>query len=91
VTDAAPGSWVVISGIAGLAHVAAVDVDDAKLDLARRLGASVTANASTSDPVADIKQEIGGAHGARVTAVSPMAFELANRRPQSPDEHRPTE
>jgi D-arabinose 1-dehydrogenase-like Zn-dependent alcohol dehydrogenase len=46
-TDTKPGDWVVISGIGGLGHVAvqyakamglnvaAVDVDDAKLDLAR--------------------------------------------------------
>jgi alcohol dehydrogenase, propanol-preferring len=50
VTDTKPGNWVVISGIGGLGHmavqyvkamglnVAAVDVDDSKLDLARRLG-----------------------------------------------------
>src|SRR6516225_3463277 len=89
VADTKPGNWVVISGIGGLGHmavqyakamglnVAAVDVDDAKLDLARRLGASVTVNASTSDPVACVKKEIGGAHGALVTAVSPKAFEQA--------------
>jgi propanol-preferring alcohol dehydrogenase len=79
----------VISGIGGLGHmavqyakamglnVAAVDVDDAKLDLAKRLGAAVTVNAKTTDPVADIKKVIGGAHGALVTAVSPKAFEQA--------------
>lgn len=89
VTDTQPGDWVVISGIGGLGHmavqyaramglnVAAVDVDDAKLDLARRLGATVTVNASTTDPVAYLKREIGGAHGALVTAVSPKAFEQA--------------
>ena len=89
VTDTKPGNWVAISGIGGLGHmavqyakvmglnVAAVDVDDAKLDLARRLGASVTVNASTSDPVAYLKKEIGSAHGALVTAVSPKAFEQA--------------
>jgi len=89
VTDTKPGDWVVISGIGGLGHmalqyaramglnVAAVDVDDAKLDLARRLGATVTVNATTTDPVAHLKREIGGAHGALVTAVSPKAFEQA--------------
>lgn len=89
VTDTRPGDWVVISGIGGLGHmavqyaramglnVAAVDVDDAKLDLATRLGATVTVNAKTTDPVAYLKQEIGGAHGALVTAVSPKAFEQA--------------
>jgi propanol-preferring alcohol dehydrogenase len=89
VTDTRPGHWVAISGIGGLGHlavqyaramglnVAAVDVDDAKLELARRLGATVTVNAKTADPVAYLKKEIGGAHGVLVTAVSPKAFEQA--------------
>jgi propanol-preferring alcohol dehydrogenase len=89
VADIKPGNWVVISGIGGLGHmavqyakamglnVAAVDIDDAKLDLAKRLGASVTVNAKTNDPVAYLKKEIGGAHAALVTAVSPKAFEQA--------------
>lgn len=89
VTDTKPGNWVVISGIGGLGHmavqyakamglnVAAVDVDDDKLALARRLGAQVTVNAMTTDPAAYLKKEIGGAHGALVTAVSPKAFEQA--------------
>lgn len=88
-TDTQPGDWVVISGIGGLGHmavqyakamglnVAAVDVDDDKLALARRLGATVTVNACSTDPAAFLKQEIGGAHGALVTAVSPKAFEQA--------------
>ncbi|ALM53472.1 alcohol dehydrogenase [Halomonas huangheensis] len=88
-TDTRPGQWVVISGIGGLGHmavqyakamglnVAAVDIDDAKLDLARRLGATVTVNAMKEDPVAAIKRDIGGAHGVLVTAVSPKAFEQA--------------
>jgi propanol-preferring alcohol dehydrogenase len=88
-TDTRPGDWVVISGIGGLGHmavqyakamglnVAAVDVDDDKLELARRLGATVTVNARSTDPAAYLKQEIGGAHGALVTAVSPKAFEQA--------------
>jgi alcohol dehydrogenase, propanol-preferring len=87
VTDAKPGDWVVISGVGGLGHmavqyakamgfnVAAVDVADDKLELARRLGATVTVNASRADPVAFMKKEIGGAHGVLVTAVSPKAFE----------------
>jgi len=88
-TDTRPGNWVVISGIGGLGHmavqyakamglnVAAVDIDDAKLDFARRLGAEVTVNAKTTDPAAYLKREIGGAHGALITAVSPKAFEQA--------------
>ena len=58
-------------------NVAAVDVDEGKLALARRLGATVTVNARTTDPAAFLKKEIGGAHGALVTAVSPKAFEQA--------------
>ncbi|MCR6700176.1 MAG: alcohol dehydrogenase AdhP [Dokdonella sp.] len=89
VTDTRPGQWVVISGVGGLGHmavqyaramglqVAAVDVDDAKLALARTLGATVTVNALNTDPAAYLKQTIGGAHGALVTAVSPKAFEQA--------------
>ncbi|MGH6763757.1 MAG: alcohol dehydrogenase AdhP [Phyllobacterium sp.] len=91
VTDTKPGDWVVISGVGGLGHmavqyakamgmnVAAVDVDDAKLDLARRLGAVVTVNAKTSaDPAAEIKKQTdGGAQGVLVTAVSPIAFQQA--------------
>jgi len=88
-TDTQPGDWVVISGIGGLGHmavqyakamglnVAAVDVDDDKLELARRLGATIVVNARTTDPAAFLKKEIGGAHGALVTAVSPKAFEQA--------------
>jgi propanol-preferring alcohol dehydrogenase len=80
---------VVISGIGGLGHVAvqyakamglnviAVDVDDAKLELARKLGASLGVNARKADPAAFVKKEVGGAQGVLVTAVSPKAFEQA--------------
>ncbi|WP_175400958.1 alcohol dehydrogenase AdhP [Terasakiispira papahanaumokuakeensis] len=90
-TDTRPGQWVVISGIGGLGHmavqyakamglnVAAVDIDDAKLALAERLGATVTVNAMKTDPAAYLKKEIGGAHGVLVTAVSPKAFDQAQR------------
>jgi alcohol dehydrogenase, propanol-preferring len=86
VTDTKPGDWVVISGIGGLGHMAvqyakamgrnvlAVDVDDSKLALASRLGAALTVNARTTDPVAFVKRTIGGAQGVLVTAVSPKAF-----------------
>ena len=58
-------------------NVIAVDVDDAKLDLARQLGASLTVNARAHDPVAFVNKEVGGAQGVLVTAVSPQAFEQA--------------
>ena len=89
VTDTRPGDWVVVSGIGGLGHMAvqyaramglnviAVDVDDAKLELATKLGASLGVNARKADPVAFVKKELGGAQGVLVTAVSPKAFEQA--------------
>ena len=90
VTDTKPGDWVVISGIGGLGHmavqyalamglnVAAVDIDDAKLDLARKLGAVVTVNALHEDPGTAIRRATGGgAQGVLVTAVSTSAFRQA--------------
>jgi propanol-preferring alcohol dehydrogenase len=88
-TDTKPGDTVVISGIGGLGHMAvqyavamglnvvAVDIDEAKLDLARRLGAKITVNARTEhDPAAKVVEETGGGvQGALVTAVSEKAFE----------------
>lgn len=85
-TNARPGQWVAISGIGGLGHVAvqyaramglhvaAIDIDDAKLELARKLGASLTVNARQEDPVEVLQRDIGGAHGVLVTAVSNSAF-----------------
>lgn len=89
VTDTRPGDWIVVSGIGGLGHMAvqyaramglnviAVDVDDAKLELATRLGAALVVNARKADPMAFVKKEVGGAQGVLVTAVSPKAFEQA--------------
>jgi alcohol dehydrogenase, propanol-preferring len=89
VTDTKPDDWVVVSGIGGLGHMAvqyakamglnviAVDVDEPKLDLAKRLGAALAVNARSEDPVAFVKKEVGGAQGVLVTAVSPKAFEQA--------------
>jgi propanol-preferring alcohol dehydrogenase len=88
-TEAKPGEWVVISGVGGLGHVAvqyaramglrvaAVDIDDEKLALARRLGAEIAINAAAADPVAELQATIGGAHAALVTAVSRPAFAQA--------------
>ena len=85
-TEATAGDWVVISGIGGLGHmavqyavamgfnVAAVDIDDDKLEFAKSLGATVTVNA---DPGKFLKKEIGSAHGVLVTAVSSKAFDQA--------------
>jgi alcohol dehydrogenase, propanol-preferring len=87
-TEVRPGEWVVISGIGGLGHmavqyakamgmhVAAVDIHQDKLALARALGADLALD-GTVDPASTIQANIGGAHGALVTAVSPKAFEQA--------------
>jgi propanol-preferring alcohol dehydrogenase len=89
-TEARPGEWVVISGIGGLGHVAvqyakamglhvvAVDVDEAKLALARRLGADIAIDGRDAGAVAAVIRETGGgAHGVLVTAVSNPAFAQA--------------
>jgi propanol-preferring alcohol dehydrogenase len=86
VLDCKPGDWVAISGIGGLGHLAVqyakamgfhvigVDVDDAKLALASRLGADMVVNAATADPVAEVQRHLRGAHGVLVTAASRPAF-----------------
>jgi propanol-preferring alcohol dehydrogenase len=85
-TEAKPGEWVAISGIGGLGHlavqyakamglhVAAIDIADDKLQLAKSLGADLTVNALEQDPGAFLKKETGGMHGVLVTAPSPIAF-----------------
>ncbi len=85
-TETKPGEWVAISGIGGLGHVAvqyakamgmhvaAIDVADDKLDLAKRLGADLVVNAKEQNPGEYLKKETGGMHGCLVTAVSPIAF-----------------
>ncbi len=86
-TEARPGEWVVISGIGGLGHlgiqyakhmglkVCAVDIDEGKLSLAKRLGADATVNAKVGDPVAAVRKATsGGAHGVLITAPSIPAF-----------------
>jgi propanol-preferring alcohol dehydrogenase len=86
-TSAKPGEWVVVSGIGGLGHVAvqyatamgmhvaAVDVDDGKLALAKSLGAEMTVNAATSDAASEVQRAIGGAQAVLITAVSVKAFQ----------------
>ena len=88
-TNARPGQWVAVVGIGGLGHiavqyaramglrVAAVDVSQEKLDLAKSLGAEITVNGAEMDPVAAIQAQIGGTHAAVVTAVASKAFEQA--------------
>lgn len=88
-TEVNPGEWVMISGIGGLGHMAvqyakamgmhvvAVDVSESKLDLARKLGADLAVDARNPDAVDQVQKQVGGAHGALVTAVSPKAMEQA--------------
>lgn len=89
-TDTKPGDYVAISGIGGLGHmavqyakamglnVAAIDIDDSKLELAKKLGATITVNALHDDPETVIKRETGGGvNGVLVTAVSEKAFAQA--------------
>ncbi|WP_299016095.1 alcohol dehydrogenase AdhP [uncultured Caulobacter sp.] len=89
VLDAKPGDWVAISGVGGLGHlavqyakamgfkVAAVDVAEDKLALARELGAELTVNATREDPAAVFQSKVGGMQGVLVTAVSRTAFSQA--------------
>jgi propanol-preferring alcohol dehydrogenase len=84
--DCHPGEWFVVSGVGGLGHlaiqyakamglrVAAVDVADDKLELAKKLGASLTFNAKSVDVTKAVTEAIGGAHGVLITAVSKAAF-----------------
>jgi len=89
-TEAKPGEWLAISGVGGLGHiaiqyakamglhVAALDVTDEKLALARSLGAELAVNAKAPDAAARIVKETGGgAHGVLVMAVSVPAFAQA--------------
>jgi propanol-preferring alcohol dehydrogenase len=89
-TEARPGEWVAISGVGGLGHVAiqyakamglhvvAIDIDEEKLALARRLGADLAVNGSEAGAgSALVKRTQGGVHGVVVTAVSTAAFSQA--------------
>ena len=88
-TNTKPGDWVAISGIGGLGHMAvqyakamglhvvAIDIADKKLELARHLGADLTLNSVDTNAVAEIQSQLGGVHGALVTAASNSAFSQA--------------
>jgi propanol-preferring alcohol dehydrogenase len=85
-----PSDLVAVFGIGGLGHmamqyariaggaVAAVDLVEEKLALAKSLGAEYVINAREKDPAEEIKK-LGGADSAIVLAVSPKAFEQAFR------------
>jgi propanol-preferring alcohol dehydrogenase len=83
-----PTERVAVFGIGGLGHLAvqyarivgglvtAVDIEPAKLDLARELGADHVVNARTEDPVAAIRA-VGGADVAVVLAAADTPFQQA--------------
>jgi alcohol dehydrogenase, propanol-preferring len=90
ISGARPSDLVAVYGIGGLGHlalqyariagasVAAVDLIDSKLEMARQLGAEYTFNSRTEAPVEGI-QALGGADVAIAVAVAPAAFEQAYR------------
>jgi len=83
-----PGDLVLVSGVGGLGHlavqyakifggtVAAVDVTDEKLQLARDLGADIVIDARAEDPAAVIRRH-GGADVAIGLAVDSRSFATA--------------
>ena len=86
-TKARPGEWIVISGAGGLGHlgiqyakamglqVCAVDIDDDKLALAKKMGADFVVNAKQGEPEEAVRKGTnGGAHGVLITAPSLGAF-----------------
>jgi propanol-preferring alcohol dehydrogenase len=89
VSGARSTDLVAVFGIGGLGHlaiqysmiagatVAAVDLFDHKLEVARLLGSSYNFNSSTQDPVEEL-QALGGADVAIVLAAAPSAFEQAH-------------
>ncbi len=88
VSGARSSDLVAVFGIGGLGHlavqyahiagatVAAIDIIDAKLQVAKNLGASYTVNSSRQDPATEL-QALGGADVAIVLAASPKAYEQA--------------
>jgi alcohol dehydrogenase, propanol-preferring len=88
VSGARSSDLVAVYGVGGLGHlaiqyahiagatVAAVDLIDAKLDMAKQLGAAYTVNAAADDAAGTI-QRLGGADAAIVLAPTPKAFEQA--------------
>lgn len=85
-----PGEWISIYGAGGLgnlaiqwaknvfkAHVIAIDINDDKLEAAKKVGADLTFNSKEADSGKWIQEQVGGAHASVVTAVSQIAFDQA--------------
>ena len=86
-TEVRPGEWLAICGVGGLGHlaiqyakamglhVAAIDIADDKLALARLSGADIVVDGSSDLSVRQLLNETGGGvHGVLVTAASAPAF-----------------
>lgn len=86
-TEVRPGEWLAICGVGGLGHVAiqyakamglhvaAIDIAEDKLALARHAGADIVIDGGSELGVRQLLSETGGGvHGALVTAVSAPAF-----------------
>ncbi len=92
--DVLPGQRVAIFGIGGLGHLAvqvaramgaevvAVDVDDAKLALARESGAQQTLNSAKQDAAAELRAS-GGVHLALVATPAKSAYDAAFTVPRA--------
>ncbi|OIJ68678.1 zinc-dependent alcohol dehydrogenase [Streptomyces mangrovisoli] len=88
VAEVRPAQLVAVSGIGGLGHlalqyakiagatVAAVDVTDEKLELARELGADIVIDARKED-VGEVLKAHGGAHAAVALAANDVSFAAA--------------
>lgn len=91
VSDIKPGQWIAIYGVGGLGNLAvqyaknvfnakviAIDINDDKLALAKKLGADLICNPLKDGDAGEwIQKQVGGAHAAVVTAVSKVAFNQA--------------
>lgn len=88
--EVAPGDSVAIFGVGGIGSslipmarsagattIVAVDIVDAKLDRARELGATHVVNASAGDPVAAIRESVGGVRVAFEALGHPATFRQA--------------
>lgn len=90
VSDIKPGQWLVVYGAGGLgnlaiqyarnvfnARVIAVDTNQDKLAIAKKIGAEIIINSSQVDAALEIQRQTGGAQVAIVCAVSRQAFNSA--------------
>lgn len=91
VSNVKPDQWVSIVGVGGLGHIAiqyakamgmmvvavVAPGDEIATDLAKKMGADLVYNGDGSNQAEWIQNEVGGVHGAVITAVSKMPFDQA--------------